>query len=325
MNHLYWRPYASILLPLATLLLPPGAAGVEPGCSSTAQLQRLACEFDLRDDFYTTRAQCLDNTTLDDSCLDDAIAGYDEGVNECNDVLEARREFCEALEDATHEPEFGPDFAADFVDPLEIGATVTVNPWFPLVAGNRWLYEGGDESIEVVVTSDTKLIDGITCIVVIDTATEDGVVVERTNDWYAQDASGNVWYCGEISENFEEFEGDETSEPELVDIDGSWKAARDGAEPGILLPFVAVVGDVFRQEFAQGDAEDVIEVLATDATEAVAGGSCAGDCLLTRDFTPLEPDAEENKYYAPGIGLIVEVDVETGDRVELVEFTGAGP
>jgi hypothetical protein len=54
------------------------------------------------------------------------------------------------------------------------------------------------------------------------------------------------------------------------------------------------------------------------------GGVCDGSCLLTRDFTPLEPDAEENKYYVPGLGLIVEVDVESGDRVELVEFTGAG-
>ena len=174
------------------------------------------------------------------------------------------------------------------------------------------------------VTGDTKLIDGITCIVVIDTATEDGVVVETTDDWYAQDVDGNVWYCGEISENFEEFDGDETSDPELVDIDGSWKAGRDGAEPGMLLPFDPQVGDVFRQEFAQTDAEDAIEILAIDASEAAADGVCAGNCLMTRDFTPLEPDVEENKFYLPGTGLIVEVDLETGDRVELVSFTGVG-
>jgi hypothetical protein len=153
---------------------------------------------------------------------------------------------------------------------------------------------------------------------------EEGVVVEVTDDWYAQDIDGNVWYCGEISENYEAFDGDLTTGPELVDIDGSWKAGRDGAEPGILLPFAPEPGQVIRQEFAQGDAEDVIEVLAIDATEMAPGGVCDGSCLLTRDFTPLEPDAEENKYYVPGLGLIVEVDVESGDRVELVEFTGAG-
>ena len=201
----------------------------------------------------------------------------------------ARLELCESLADATHEPQFGAAFAANFVDPLEIGNTIDPNPWFALVPGNRWLYEGDGEAIEVVVTTDTKLIDGITCIVVIDTATEDDVVVEITNDWYAQDVSGNVWYCGEIAENFEEFDGDETSGPELVDIDGSWKAGRDGAEAGILLPIDPQVGDVIRQEFAQSDAEDVIEILATDATEASIAASCDGTCLQTRDFTPLEP------------------------------------
>jgi hypothetical protein len=39
------------------------------------------------------------------------------------------------------------------------------------------------------------------------------------------------------------------------------------------------------------------------------------------DFTPLEPEVFEYKYYAPGVGLILEVDPETGERVELVEMT----
>ena len=45
---------------------------------------------------------------------------------------------------------------------------------------------------------------------------------------------------------------------------------------------------------------------------------------MTRDFTPLEPGEEENKFYAPGVGLIVEVDLETNERVELIEFMGVG-
>lgn len=321
------KKYAS-LAPIIScsgaLLLLPMPAAAEAGCSAGSHLQRLACEYDLQDDFFTRKAQCLDRTATTDSCTDDAAAEFDEGIEECNAVLEARLELCESLADETHEPAFGPGFAANFVNPLEIGSTVTPNPWFPLVPGNRWLYEGEDETVEVVVTGDTKLIDGVTCIVVVDTATEEGVVVEVTDDWYAQDLDGNVWYCGEISENYEEFEGDMTDGPELVDIDGSWKAGRDGAEPGILLPFSPEPGQIFRQEFAQGDAEDVIEILATDATEMAPGGVCNGNCLLTRDFTPLEPEAEENKYYVPGLGLIVEVDVVTGDRVQLIEFTGAG-
>lgn len=306
------------------LLFLSGTLLAEPGCSASAKTQRLACEFDLRDDFYTANARCLDSSNPDAGCFDDADGELDDGFDECNEVLVARLELCESLADATHEPQFGAAFAANFVDPLEIGNTIDPNPWFALVPGNRWLYEGDGEVIEVVVTADTKLIDGITCIVVIDTATEDDVVVEITNDWYAQDVSGNVWYCGEIAENFEEFDGDETSGPELVDIDGSWKAGRDGAEAGILLPLDPQVGGVIRQEFAQSDAEDVIEILATDATEASIAASCDGTCLQTRDFTPLEPAAEEHKFYAPGVGLIVEIKPGTDERIELAEFEGVG-
>jgi hypothetical protein len=172
-----------------------------------------------------------------------------------------------------------------------------------------------------MVTDETKLIDGITCVVVVDTASEDDVVVEITRDWYAQDISGNVWYCGEISRNFEVFEGDDPETPELVDIDGSWKAGRDGAEPGILLPFAPQVGAVIRQEVAYGEAEDVIRVESLTATESSPVASCNGDCLMTTDFTPLEPDVEENKFYVRDVGLIVELEPEDGQRVELVEFS----
>lgn len=318
----------SLLIPgvcLSFVLSATVANAAEPGCAVSAQTQRLACEFDLRDDYFTASAQCHDNTNVDGACFDDAALDYDDGLDECNDVLAARLDLCDALDDETHDPEFGEDHVANFVDPLEIGATVAPNPWFPLVTDNRWVYEGDDgETVEVVVTADTKLIDGISCVVVVDTASEDGTVVEITRDWYAQDVDGNVWYCGEIAENFEEFDGDETSEPELVDIDGSWKAGRDYAEAGMLLPFAPVVGDIIRQEYAQTDAEDVIEILAVDATEAAPGGVCADACLQTRDFTPLDSEANENKYYAPGVGLIVEIDLEGGGRVELIEFTGAG-
>lgn len=323
MRHIRITPVPAIAAGIL-LLLMSGISIAEPGCSASAHIQRLACEYDLRDDFYTSNAICQDSANPDLACFDDAETDFDEGLDECNEYLDARLELCESLDDATHDPAFGPDFAADFVDPLEIGSTVAPNRWFALVPGNRWLYEGDGESIEVVVTSDTKLIDGITCIVVIDTAMEDDVVVEITNDWYAQDVSGNVWYCGEIAENFEEFDGDDTSGPELVDIDGSWKAGRDNAEPGMLLPLDPQVGDVIRQEFAQTDAEDVIEILAIDATETSPGASCDGDCLMTRDFTPLEPDVEEHKFYAPGIGLIAEIKPGTTERVELVEFEGVG-
>ena len=179
------------------------------------------------------------------------------------------------------------------------------------------------ETITVRVTDKTKLIDGITCIVVNDLVIEgeDDTPIEDTDDWYAQDLAGNVWYCGEISENFELFDGDNPEEAELVDIDGSWKAGRDGAKAGILFPAIPQVGDIIRQEVAWGEAEDVIEILSLTGSESTGPASCLDNCLVTRDFTPLDPAANENKYYVPGIGFIVEINLENGERLELVEFS----
>lgn len=296
-------------------------------CSSAAVSMQRACSVDVLDDLFEGTAICTD--ILDDADRADCLAEVELDVadkeDECDEVFDARLALCETLGDAAHEPMYGEAFAANFVDPLAIGHTVAVNPWFPLVTGNHWRYLGDGESIEVEVTDETKLIDGISCVVVIDTASEDGVVVEITRDWYAQDLDGNVWYCGEIARNFEVFDGDVPETPELVDIDGSWKADRDGSEPGILLPFDPQVGDVFRQEVAYGEAEDVVEILSLTADEAAPGGVCAADCLMTADTTPLEPDVVEHKFYVPGIGLIVEVDPDTGERVELDTFTPGPP
>ncbi len=294
-------------------------------CSSAAVSMMRACAVDVIDDLFEGTAICTD--ILDDAdradCLADVELDSIDTEEECDDVFDARLALCEAIGDVAHEPMYGEAFAANFVDPLEIGNTIPVNPWFPLVTGNHWLYLGDGESIEVTVTDETKLIDGVTCVVVLDVASEDGAVVEITEDWYAQDLAGNVWYCGEIARNFEVFPGDVPETPEVVDIEGSWKAGRDGAEPGILLPFDPQVGDVFRQEVAYGEAEDAVEILSITADEAAPGGACASNCLMTSDFTPLEPDVEENKYYVPGIGLIVEIDPDTGERVELELFTPA--
>jgi hypothetical protein len=175
------------------------------------------------------------------------------------------------------------------------------------------------ETLTTTVTDQVKLIDGIPCLVVHDFEENSEGSGEDTHDWYAQDVSGNVWYCGEISRDYETFEGDEPEEAEILSVDGSWKAGRDGAKAGILIPAAPEIGDLVRQELLYGEAEDVIVILALDATESAPGGSCAGNCLKTRDSTPLEPGNEENKFYAPGIGLIVELDPESGERLELVE------
>jgi hypothetical protein len=231
-------------------------------------------------------------------------------------------ELCDELGPDRYDPDFDPqDFTTEFTNQ---------NPYFPLAVGNRWEYEGGDEVIEVEVLDETKLIEEVTCIVVHDVVSEDGTVIEDTDDWYGQAEDGDVYYCGEISKDYELFDGDDPEIAELVAIEGSWKTGRDRALPGIVMFGAPQPGTVYRQEVSLGDAEDAAEILTTTyrygddpeldelVPEELADLLCDGDCLVTREFTPLEPDVEELKYYAPGVGLFLEVNPEEEEIVQLV-------
>lgn len=188
---------------------------------------------------------------------------------------------------------YAPDVdPARFVDGID-------NPYLPLLPGSRWVYEGDGERIEVVVTDEHKTVMGIEAVVVRDTVTKDGVLFEDTYDWYAQDVDGNVWYLGEATEEHEDGE---------ISTKGSWEAGVDGALPGIAMPADPAVGDTYRQEFFEGEAEDVAEVLAV------------GDELVIEEWNPFEPDVLEEKTYRRGVGLVLEVKTSGGQgRIELTE------
>ena len=298
-------------------------------CSTTAVALRQSCDSEVVNDLFVTRAACADepDDDLRAECLADAESEVDDAGEECQAMFDARLALCADLADAAYEPAFGPEEADNFVNPLEIGYSVTANPYLPLVPGNQWFYGGtatDDEGetiaigVIVTVTNRTKLIDGVTCIVVTDEEMEDGVTTETTEDWFAQDVDGNVWYCGEVSQELETFEGDDPPGPELVSLEGSWKAGRDGAGPGIIVAGSPEVGQILRQEAAWGTAEDVMEITDLDGSEQAPGAFCNGTCLVTVESSPLEPDVEETKYYMSGIGLLVEL--AEGERVELTEF-----
>ena len=206
------------------------------------------------------------------------------------------------------------------LDPADFVATID-NPWWPMAVGNTWIYretdaEGAEQQVEVTVTSETKEIIGITATVVHDVVSEDGSLVEDTLDWYAQDAAGNIWYLGEDTK---EYEGGE-----VVSTEGSWTAGVDGALPGIVVPAEPAVGMAYRQEYYAGQAEDAAEVLSLEEQVDVPFGSFDG-VLMTRDFTPLDPEVVENKYYAREVGPVQVIAVSGGSsREELISFVAGG-
>lgn len=201
------------------------------------------------------------------------------------------------------------------LDPADFVSTID-NPYWPMPAGARWVYretdgEGGEQQVEVEVTRETKTILGIEATVVHDVVTEDGEVIEDTLDWYAQDRWGNVWYLGEQTV---EYDGGEAS------TTGSWEAGVDGAEPGVIVPAIPAPGQSYRQEYLEGVAEDQGAVLSVSEWVEVPAGSYE-EALLTKDWTPLEPDVLEYKLYAKGVGPVLALGVSGGaGREELVRF-----
>jgi len=189
-------------------------------------------------------------------------------------------------------PQINP---ADFTTKID-------NKYFPLKPGTTFVYKGktkdGTEGDTVKVTSDTKNIMGVKCVVVDDRVTEGGKLTEQTYDWYAQDKKGNVWYFGEDSKEYENGKVKSTG--------GSWEAGKDGAEPGVIMPANPKIGKTYRQEYYKGEAEDMAKALKLDASAKVPYGSF-DHVLLTDEWTPLEPNVAEHKYYAPGVGNIKEV------------------
>jgi hypothetical protein len=203
-----------------------------------------------------------------------------------------------------------PPFAASaFVASID-------NPYLPLVRGTAFHYrsetEDGVETEDVVVTRGSKRILDVEVTVVHDQVFLDGELAEDTFDWFAQDTEGNVWYFGE---NTTEFHNGKR------DTSGSFEAGVNGADAGIAMLAHPEAGQTYREEYYAGHAEDRSRVLALDQQAEVPFGHF-GDVLLTEDYTPIEPDVLELKFYAKGIGQVLAQTVSGGsEREELISYT----
>jgi hypothetical protein len=212
---------------------------------------------------------------------------------------------------ARRQPKGPPPFpgSANFVSGVD-------NAFFPLPPGTTYSFTGTKDGIptsnQTYVTHQKKRILSVDCIEVHDQAFENGVLAEDTFDWYAQDVDGNVWYFGEDTKELDP-SGNVTS------TEGTWQAGVNGAQPGIIMEANPGVGDLYFQEFAQGVAEDVAQVVSLDGSACVPYG-CFEDLLVTKEWSQLDPTAVEKKYYASGVGFIRSETVKGGD--EATELVG---
>lgn len=203
-------------------------------------------------------------------------------------------------------PVFGPGAGyLPTIVPAQFSANVD-NPWFPLKPGTTYVYAGTKDSaqaVNVFAPSDkTLVVDGVVTRVVNDRLYLNGVLHERTSDYYAQDRCGNVWYFGEDTATLD-------ARGRVLSRDGSFRAGVGGAQPGVYMLAKPATRQPFRQEWFKGQAEDVFEVIGLNAT-AIAPYGTFRNALRTKETTALEPGVVDNKLFVRGIGQVEELAVK---------------
>jgi hypothetical protein len=204
------------------------------------------------------------------------------------------------------------------------------NKWMPMKPGTRWVYEGTSveddgksvpHRIIVTISDLTKIISGIRTVVSYDIDHSDGELVEAELAFYAQDDDGNVWQFGEYPEEYED--GKFIKAP-------AWIHGIKGARAGIIMQAQPRLGT---PSFAQGwgpavgwkDRGTTYQV----GQEVTVRSGSYGDVLVIKESAQGEPDAEQLKFYAPGVGNIrtgwIGIGAKATETLELVRIEQLDP
>jgi hypothetical protein len=332
--------YVTLATALSITVFSSPAVLAQTPCEFSATGMWRSCQNERKEEFNATFARCnsISDTPQRQACKALARTEFMEADNTCADQNSARLDVCDALGEFRYNDPLADD-SIDFIDPDDIGVVAGIdnNPYVILETGHTHVLraeeydEDSDEtSVEIIVvhaTDEVREIEGVDCRVVVDVVVEpewdeeegkwEFTPIEVTDDWFAQDINENVYYCGEVARNYED--------GILRDLDGSFEAGLEYAEGGDLTRAAPIPGDMHRQEYALGEAEDIVEYLSLDADPEDEGISqdvllekyqCAtggNKCLMTYDSSPLEPEAAEFKYYLKGTGFVLAAAIEDGE------------
>ena len=154
---------------------------------------------------------------------------------------------------------------------------------------------------------ETKVVDGVETRIVEEKETEGGNLIEVSRNYFAIcKPTNNAIYFGE--------EHDMYKDGKTVDHEGAWLAGENGSKAGMIMPGKVEVGLKYYQEIALGVAEDRAEIMSVNNTLDTPAGTFK-QVLKTEETNPLKPGEKENKFYAPGIGLIQD------EAIKLVNYT----
>jgi len=175
------------------------------------------------------------------------------------------------------------------------------NTYFILEPGYRQHFQHGRDTLVITVLDETKVVDGVTTRVIEERETEGGQLAEVSRNYFAIDrTTGDVYYFGE--------DVDEYKKGKITGHEGAWLSGVNGARFGLMMPGTPKVGDRYYMEYAPKAAMDRAEILSVTAEMKVAAGAFK-NCLHTKESSAIESGSED-KWYAPGVGLIKDADFE---------------
>jgi hypothetical protein len=160
------------------------------------------------------------------------------------------------------------------------------------------LESDGSEFVVISVLEDTEMVDGIETRVIEEREFLNGELVEISRNFFAMAAeTSDVFYFGEDVDYYED--------GEVVRHDGEWRAGVDDARAGLYMSANPVVGMKYYMEVAPNVAMDRAEIFQTNAAVDWRKGTL-DNCLVVTESSPLEPDDESYKRYAPDVGMIYD-------------------
>jgi hypothetical protein len=160
----------------------------------------------------------------------------------------------------------------------------------------------GSEFVIISVLDETEMVDGVETRVIEEREFENGELVEVSRNFFAMaEETGDVFYFGEDVADYKD--------GEVSGHSGEWRAGKDDARPGLYMPANPVVGMKYYMETAPGIAMDRAEIFDTDATVETPSGTFRNVLVIT-ESSPLEPDDESYKRYAPKTGMIYDDGLE---------------
>jgi hypothetical protein len=221
------------------------------------------------------------------------------------DVLETQDDDSESTEGEEEEGE-EIEYTSSFrTEDCTFGATGS-NPYFILEPNYRQVLVANESDagaeLTITVLNETREVNGTETRVVEERETENGEIVEVSRNFFAIcDETNSIFYFGEEVDDYEN--------GAIVGHGGAWLAGEGENKAGLIMPGTVLLGAKYYQEIAPNIAVDRAEIIETDGELVVPAGSF-DDVLVIAESNPLEPGAEELKYYAPGVGLLQEEDLK---------------